>query len=288
MVMKKWHPYAETYPLIEGEEFDKMVASVKKTKGNKDKPCLYRVRAGQDEGLDGRNRERACRAARVKCFWKKVTVSDEDVEEFIDRHNDVRRHMTPDQRAERVVKLREQGRSTREIAEKVGASQTTVLNDLKAADRSGEQNCSPDGSKPPGKPQPPEKIVGQDGKQYPARQEDVGDAHEGPILCKRCQRVGVVADCPGCKEARDKDAKRDRQKGKRQGPQRNGQVKFDSGPFKQHFGAVGRQIDSLARHYGAKGDKRIEALHKQLVEFKSAFTQVQHDLANPPAARAAK
>jgi hypothetical protein len=65
-MMKRWHPYAETYPLVEGADFDRMVASVKRTKGNKDKPCLFRVRQGEQEGLDGRNRERACMAARVR------------------------------------------------------------------------------------------------------------------------------------------------------------------------------------------------------------------------------
>jgi hypothetical protein len=29
-----FHPYAETFPLLEGEEFDKLVSSIQATKGN--------------------------------------------------------------------------------------------------------------------------------------------------------------------------------------------------------------------------------------------------------------
>lgn len=51
--------------------------------------------------------------------------------------------------------LREMGNSTRQIAEIVGVNQSTVTRDLKAAP--GDANASP------------QKVIGKDGKQYPAK-----------------------------------------------------------------------------------------------------------------------
>lgn len=258
-MMRRWHEYAETFPLIEGNDFEKMVASVKRTKGNKDKPCLYRVRQGEQEGLDGRNRERACKQARVKCFWKKVTVADDDVEEFIDRHNDVRRHMTPEQREARVLLLRSQGRSTREIAEKVDTSRSTVQRTL---DRLGD--TAPEG-----------QVVGTDGRRQKA--DRPGDAAESEILCSRCARIGQETPAPSkggcskCQAARAKDAKRAEKRGARVGAQRNGQAAFDQRPYRTAKGELSRQVDKLARLYGDKDSTDVERLQKHLAEFDEKF-----------------
>jgi hypothetical protein len=253
-----WHPYAETYPLLEGDEFDRMVASIRRTRGNAEKPCYYRMVKGEPQGLDGRNREKACKLAKVKCTWKKVVVADEDVEEFIDRHNDVRRHMTAEQRRERVAKLRAQGRSTYEIAEKVGASQATVRRDL---EQTGDTA--------------PSEIVGQDGRKQKAHREDDGDAAEGPVLCSRCKRIGkeTPVGCENCAEARKKDAKRAAKKGKAAGPQKNGQVAYDDRPLRDAKGVVTREIDKLARMYGMSGGKEHQALHEAHKTFQAAFAE---------------
>jgi hypothetical protein len=72
-----------------------------------------------------------------------------------------RRQLSPEDRermrAERIEQVAEdkrQGKSTRQIAEDRGISQTQVRLDLKEA---GEQSCSPDS-----------KVTGRDGKTYPA------------------------------------------------------------------------------------------------------------------------
>jgi N6-adenosine-specific RNA methylase IME4 len=54
-----FHPLANIFPLMEGEEFDKFVADIK-AKGLREPMVLY-----EDQILDGRNRYRACRAAGI-------------------------------------------------------------------------------------------------------------------------------------------------------------------------------------------------------------------------------
>lgn len=61
-----------------------------------------------------------------------------------------RRHLTGDQRAEVVARLRKEGKSTRAIGKVVGVSHVTIQNDLA------------------GKDLPPERVNGSDGKSYPA------------------------------------------------------------------------------------------------------------------------
>jgi hypothetical protein len=74
--------------------------------------------------------------------------------------NDERRQMSAEDRMALVLKLREQGLSTRAIAERAGTSQTTVRRDLESA---GE----PDGSAT--------TITGRDGKTYPAQRPPAGE-----------------------------------------------------------------------------------------------------------------
>jgi transposase-like protein len=80
-----------------------------------------------------------------------------------------RRHLSPEQRAEWVARLRQEGKSTRQIAEAVGVDPKTVRNDLRA---SGGDNS------------PPEKIKGVDGKTYPANRPAPSPAgeHQAPRL----------------------------------------------------------------------------------------------------------
>jgi ParB-like chromosome segregation protein Spo0J len=56
----KFHPLADVLPLIEGAEFERLVADIA-TNG-----LLNAITIHDDMILDGRNRERACRAAGVE------------------------------------------------------------------------------------------------------------------------------------------------------------------------------------------------------------------------------
>jgi transposase-like protein len=255
------HPFADKFPLLEGEEFDALVASVKATGGNKDQRVLYRMVDGRPQVLDGRNRELACKKARVRCYYKQVKVKDEEVKDFILRYNVHRRHMTPELRRQIVAELRADGESTRQIAAAVGVSHTTVQNDLR---ESGGKNLPPE-------------VQGRDGKTYAAAKPptDVGDAYEGPILCLRCARIGTPTppDCPKCAKARQAAANK-----RGQGPQKNGQQAYDWRPFRDHVGAVARQIDKMCGHYGAARTATCEAVQDSLKTFVAKFEAVYSSL----------
>jgi hypothetical protein len=176
----KWHPFAEKFPLLEGEEFEALKTSILKTKGIDEQPILYRMVRGHRQGLDGRNRFRACRELKLPCKMKKVEVPDEEVKDFILRRNVHRRHMTRELRQQIVAELRADGHSTHVIAETLGISQGTVRNDLAA----GEQFCSP------------ETVTGKDGKNY-------SSTRPSSVLCGRCEREGAVEGCPWCEAERE-------------------------------------------------------------------------------------
>lgn len=84
------HPLAELFPLIEGAEFDELVASIK-TNGLRDPIVIY-----EGSILDGRNRYRACIAAGVEPRTEKFQGAD--VVAFVLDKNLHRRHLNETQR----------------------------------------------------------------------------------------------------------------------------------------------------------------------------------------------
>jgi len=85
------HPLANLFPLIEGEEFDALVASIKRN-GLREKIWLC-----EGKILDGRNRHRACQAAGVEPKFQEYTGNDPLG--FVIDLNVRRRHLTETQRA---------------------------------------------------------------------------------------------------------------------------------------------------------------------------------------------
>ena len=89
------HPVAGVFPLLEGEEFDLLVADVREH-GLRE-PITLTV---DDRLADGRNRLRACLAAgRDPVFARLPELSELAVVEFIVRANERRRHEGPGQRS---------------------------------------------------------------------------------------------------------------------------------------------------------------------------------------------
>lgn len=128
------HPLADLFPLIEGAEFDELVASVK-AHGLWDPITLL-----DGAILDGRNRYRACQAAGVKPRFE--DFAGDDPYAFVIDKNVRRRHLSPSQlgmigaRME-TLKLgdnqhtNKEGRhqclpSTQEVAEKLDISPRTL------------------------------------------------------------------------------------------------------------------------------------------------------------------
>src|SRR4051812_30055561 len=101
----KFHPFAELFPLLEGDEWEAFKDGIKQTDGNKEQPIIVRMVDGQPEGLAGRNRYRACKELGIEPTVKVVKLNDEDVEAFILRDNVHRRHLTPETRKAIVAEL---------------------------------------------------------------------------------------------------------------------------------------------------------------------------------------
>lgn len=89
----KFHPYAEVFPLIEGTDFDALVADIK-ANGQNEKIVLF-----DGKILDGRNRFLACQKAKVKPQYKQFKGTDEAALAFVVSANVQRRHLTIEQRA---------------------------------------------------------------------------------------------------------------------------------------------------------------------------------------------
>jgi hypothetical protein len=91
------HPLADLFPLLEGQEFDDLVADIK-INGLREPIALL-----GGEILDGRNRYRACIAAGVKPYFTHLPLVDPV--KYVISVNLRRRHMDESQRAMVAAKL---------------------------------------------------------------------------------------------------------------------------------------------------------------------------------------
>jgi ParB-like chromosome segregation protein Spo0J len=112
--------------------------------------------------LDGHHRVRAwteLRAEGVKVGDYprviRVSMTEEQKRNHVRKLNILRRHLSRTQRDTVIAEMLQDGMSTRQVAEVVGVSKSTVNN-------IGVQNWTPDAA--------PAKVNGRDGKQYPAKQ----------------------------------------------------------------------------------------------------------------------
>lgn len=121
----KTHPLAEFWPLMDDAE---LTALAKDILNNGQLLPIF-VDA-EDRIVDGRNRYLACQQAGVQPIFEPVP-EDVDIEAFVTSANEHRRHMTREKRNAVIKKLRAEGKSTREIAEKVGVSHNTVQSEIK-------------------------------------------------------------------------------------------------------------------------------------------------------------
>jgi ParB-like chromosome segregation protein Spo0J len=137
-----FHPLADMFPLMEGAEFDKLVADIK-ANGLREKIDLY-----QGKILDGRNRYRAVQRLGIdpskddKQYFRKAIYAhsvggevgpheqsnDDRARAFIISKNIHRRHLTAEQKRELIAKLIKAApeKSDRQIAKIAQASPTTV------------------------------------------------------------------------------------------------------------------------------------------------------------------
>jgi hypothetical protein len=93
----KSHPIAELFPPIEGREFDEMVADIR------ERGLIHPIVLFEDKILDGRNRWRACKVAKVE---PRTTVyRGKDPVGYAISANVARRHLDESQRAMVAARL---------------------------------------------------------------------------------------------------------------------------------------------------------------------------------------
>jgi hypothetical protein len=124
----RFHPLADIFPLMDGADFDALVADIK-ANGLRERIVVY-----DGKILDGRNRYRAMQAL----GWSGVVIcSDAHAEVLPERFNPLawvisanlhRRHLTADQKREVIAKLikAQPEKSDRQVAKIAKASPTTV------------------------------------------------------------------------------------------------------------------------------------------------------------------
>jgi pyruvate/2-oxoglutarate dehydrogenase complex dihydrolipoamide acyltransferase (E2) component len=150
------HPAALKYRLLDGRDYEEFKEDIR-LNGQEEPIALLGGLI-----LDGRNRYRACRDLGVEPWFTNLPENT-DPEQYVRTHNDLRRHLTPEEqeerRAEQIAREQEKaaaGMSLRAIAEEEGVSHEQVRRDLQ---REGVKHVTP---------APPAKVTGKDGKQYPA------------------------------------------------------------------------------------------------------------------------
>jgi N6-adenosine-specific RNA methylase IME4/ParB-like chromosome segregation protein Spo0J len=137
----KFHPLSELFPLMQGREFDELVADVK-ANGLREPIWTY-----QGEILDGRNRWRACEAGQVSHRpMRDYEGADEDALAFVLSLNLHRRHLNESQRGMVAAKIATLPRganqhvgiptsSQAEAARQLNVSRDTVIQARKVIER---------------------------------------------------------------------------------------------------------------------------------------------------------
>ena len=133
------HPMAQAFVLIEGKEFEELVASVKKH-GLREKITTY-----EKQVIDGVNRQRACEAAKKTPSYKEWEPPDpfakpEEIRRelyfFIRDKNCTRRHESVSQRALSAATLRDlAGLTLVEAARDFDVSERSVASAAKVVER---------------------------------------------------------------------------------------------------------------------------------------------------------
>lgn len=230
-----FHAYAETYPLLEGEEYERFKADIRQH-GIRN-PVLFRVCGGKIQYLDGRNRLRAAGELKIECPQKRVEVSDAEVEAFIDSQNEHRRHLSLEQKRNRIAALLKKSpeKSDRSVAAKVGVSHTTVAKNRENLLSTGQIGQL-------------ETRVGKDEKERPTQ-----DARHQAI---REHFSNGKPDEPERQPGDDTDSETQARQANATAKKRSGKVVFDDRKVLDAFGKLTRLLDDRAAAYGKHDEHR--------------------------------
>jgi hypothetical protein len=119
-----FHPIADIFPLLDGAEFDDLVTDIKKN------GLLEPIVLLEDKILDGRNRHRACIAAKVEPTFR--PFNGDDPAAYVISTNIRRRHLTTEQKRKLIAKLVKAmpEKSDRQIGKMARVSKNTAVKAL--------------------------------------------------------------------------------------------------------------------------------------------------------------
>src|SRR5215831_7774662 len=181
----KFHPLADIFPLMEGAEFEALVADIKAN------GCREPIYLHEGMILDGRNRYRACLVAGVKlpCLLRLASdPADFDPVAFVISHNIHRRHLTAEQRRELIAKLitAQPEKSDRQIAKIAKVSPTTVGTKRAKMEKAGDVSKLDTRRDTRGRKQPSKKKVAEGKKPKPSQRElEAKQAHINELEAAR-------------------------------------------------------------------------------------------------------
>lgn len=271
-----FHAFSEEYPLMPALELWRMEQGMRQFGFD----TLFPIVLYQGKILDGRNRYLAATAAELKPETIDFDGDDDEARQFVERANEVRRHLAAEwlqrrrqERIARVAAARQEGKSLRTIAEDEKVSVATIHEDVKISTVQGLTVESPDG-----------KTTGKDGKKR--------DSKKPPILCDRCTRTGKVKGCRKCLEARidEKKAKEAKAKEKKEAAELAAPEQDDSPWVDSWVDSWGIPITKEAESAFANGEKfdeillllrKAKRLYKELAELPGGqFLQQSYVSAN--------
>jgi hypothetical protein len=157
-----FHPLADIFPLMEGEEFDALVADIK-ANGLQEDIVLY-----QGKILDGRNRYRACLAAGIVPCSYNADPFITDPAAYVISANVHRRHLhlTTEQKRDLIAEIikAQPEKSDRQVARMVKASPTTIGTVRGKLEKAGDVSKLDTRRDSKGRKQPAKKASAKTGK----------------------------------------------------------------------------------------------------------------------------
>jgi transposase-like protein len=150
----EFHPFAEIFPLLEGEEFRNLVEDIREH-GLREHIWLY-----EGKVLDGRNRHRACIEAGVEPHFKEFQGDHAAAKAFVISKNIMRRHLSAEQKRKLIADLlkKDSCRSDRQIGRLVGVSHNTVAAVRREAEGRGQIDHTGHRADSTGRKQPARKM----------------------------------------------------------------------------------------------------------------------------------
>ena len=189
----EFHPLAEIFPLMEGDQLTVLANSIK-LHGLREPPIVF-----EGKVLDGRNRYRACLEAGVEPTFRPF-CGDDPVAFVIDL-NLHRRHLTPKQRRELIIRLiaMQPEKSDRQIAETVKVDHKTVAAARKKGEDVGriphveKRKDSKGRQQPARKAAPPAQDSARSRRRLRPRQDDARGQRREAQAAIRGRRAGHCA-----------------------------------------------------------------------------------------------